>query len=1318
MNQVPSRRRAARNAAFVLSALALVAVPSTKVEAQCTLLAPASKFDPPSSGLPSYLQYQGRQNALGLGGAAGAKRLAVRYNYGFLVYSLASPGSPTRTSVEDMLGGDRYPKNGDGQERVGPVAMSEDGTRVLIPWTDVAAYGTVAMSSTGGAFASGGDFLPTGEQVRSVAVLQVGTRYLGFATSDFGVYAADITGATLDVGPSQKNGIPSELIRNAGVTSPTGITALAAGGRSYVVAWASDAVSVIDVSSPGPAASGLTANFTAQAYSKAQLGVGGSFITAVAAARHPLSGDLYLLAEGSSSIGGGIFGSAGVALNRVDPSTGALTLVGSYQPPAGAKRSQKQITLLPFDTDVVAVFLEGKDAGGLQAEVHSSADFATNLAATVPAFTGPGSALSLATMRPSGGNIFLYFLDQLGTYVASMDCSTAPSPAAATLTVDKVAYTGGTVTSVPDGGSVFIGDQLRIKPTFSPTDAVEPLTQWRLDYDFHDGNALDSNPTTFRVKSPDLAYSSGASAPTQVTLVGPCDPQGGLAATPSTGDGCWASVTTNGTYTVSASPDFDPVTPADGTLTIGFEVQNSLNGGSSSLKTHRVAWKVPRQLLKNASILSGGTLEDASEGSPLTTGYRWYLAQAPVGQAGDTTLTLASSCTGPTCVATGFTTPGSYRYWVSVPYHGGFRTAECPGLQTDQVTCSGDAARLVTVTDVVLSLTAPTQALVGVPSVTITSTSQKGVGVTPCPATGAAAGFSYNVCTVSGSTCTEGTYVTTSLTPTNPFPSSGSGTITIPTPAEGTKGLRVRYSYTTDGTCTTPKVAQWPATGYSPLTVLLATPTINLRNSSNTADITKSLGIYWELSTGQTARAYAQLNGVNDPNPPAALAWSYRPSGTMSETAIGTTQGAAFAISTVGEYEIVLRGYGSDVVNIVGVSSPTAGSGGGGGSGIAPTVSGVTFSKVTPGVSETVTVSCQATAGTDAIGSYRFAFGDGQEATGATASTSHAWATEGTKAVSCTAFDINGLASAPWTAYIDVGGPASGPTVTSLDVTPQYLRPGTLATLTCAATAPAGRLVAGYEFDFGDSTPLANGPSNVATHTYPSPRTYQATCRAYDWSGRSGFLQRAVAVLEPTYTISITKIGSGNGLVFSTPSGLSCGSICSATPTSGSTVLLDALPAAGSRFAGWSGSGCAGVGSCTILMTAARFVTANFLPEAGTRLQPIAPCRVADTRTGAGIPLAAGEVRQFPVVGGSCSVPASAQAVTLNVTVTQPAAQGFLTVFPAGAETPDTQVVSFSPNRTRAAPVLIQLGNGGAVSVSNASPGPVHVILDVSGAFQ
>ena len=74
----------------------------------------------------------------------------------------------------------------------------------------------------------------------------------------------------------------------------------------------------------------------------------------------------------------------------------------------------------------------------------------------------------------------------------------------------------------------------------------------------------------------------------------------------------------------------------------------------------------------------------------------------------------------------------------------------------------------------------------------------------------------------------------------------------------------------------------------------------------------------------------------------------------------------------------------------------------------------------------------------------------------------------------------------------------------------------------------------------------------------------------------------------PSYALSVIKSGTGGGTV-------TCdGGTCSATYLSGKNVVLAAAPAAGSTFAGWSGSSCSGTGTCTVAMTAARSVTATF----------------------------------------------------------------------------------------------------------------------------
>ncbi len=96
-------------------------------------------------------------------------------------------------------------------------------------------------------------------------------------------------------------------------------------------------------------------------------------------------------------------------------------------------------------------------------------------------------------------------------------------------------------------------------------------------------------------------------------------------------------------------------------------------------------------------------------------------------------------------------------------------------------------------------------------------------------------------------------------------------------------------------------------------------------------------------------------------------------------------------------------------------------------------------------------------------------------------------------------------------------------------------------------------------------------------------------------------------------TLTVTKVGTGSGTVTSSPKGIiDCGKICEAALTEGTEVALFAEPAAGSKFAGWSGGGCSGTGVCKITMSVAKEVTATF------DLVPQRKLTVAIEGTGAG----------------------------------------------------------------------------------------------------
>jgi Tol biopolymer transport system component len=117
----------------------------------------------------------------------------------------------------------------------------------------------------------------------------------------------------------------------------------------------------------------------------------------------------------------------------------------------------------------------------------------------------------------------------------------------------------------------------------------------------------------------------------------------------------------------------------------------------------------------------------------------------------------------------------------------------------------------------------------------------------------------------------------------------------------------------------------------------------------------------------------------------------------------------------------------------------------------------------------------------------------------------------------------------------------------------------------------------------------------------------------------------------------------------------------------------------------------------------------------------LAPCRLADTRGtpgpfGAPV-LAANSSRTF-VLALRCGIPSDAVAVSANLTVVDPAADGALASYPAGFAAGGTSTINFRAGQTRANNAVLGLGAGGATAVDVGSSGPVHLVLDVNGYFK
>jgi hypothetical protein len=123
-------------------------------------------------------------------------------------------------------------------------------------------------------------------------------------------------------------------------------------------------------------------------------------------------------------------------------------------------------------------------------------------------------------------------------------------------------------------------------------------------------------------------------------------------------------------------------------------------------------------------------------------------------------------------------------------------------------------------------------------------------------------------------------------------------------------------------------------------------------------------------------------------------------------------------------------------------------------------------------------------------------------------------------------------------------------------------------------------------------------------------------------------------------------------------------------------------------------------------------------PAASGNYTPVAPARILDTRSGVGAPatkVGSGATLDFTVAGVG-GVPGNATAVVVNLTVTQPSAQTFVTAFPAGETRPTASNLNVAGGQTRPNLVVARVGAGGRVSLYNFN-GDTHLVADVVGWF-
>ena len=253
----------------------------------------------------------------------------------------------------------------------------------------------------------------------------------------------------------------------------------------------------------------------------------------------------------------------------------------------------------------------------------------------------------------------------------------------------------------------------------------------------------------------------------------------------------------------------------------------------------------------------------------------------------------------------------------------------------------------------------------------------------------------------------------------------------------------------------------------------------------------------------------------------------------------------------------------------------------------------------------------------------------------------------------------------------------------------------------------------------------ANG--NVCSARFPVGETVTLTATPAvgetfsGWSGACGGTATTCTVLmdsgkgvsatfSPESQLAVTV--SGNGNVSGESGAINCGNngnVCAAKFANNKTVTLNATPAAGSTFLGWSGA-CGGTSTiCTILMNASKSVTATFSGGTGATVPLTVSVSGPGSVSGGGISCGNGAVAcsanlalnanvtlfaspgsgaTFAGWGGACS--GTGTTCTLSMT----AARSVTATFSGGSATTVPLSVTVSGRGTISGPG-ISCGNGG-----------------------
>ena len=201
--------------------------------------------------------------------------------------------------------------------------------------------------------------------------------------------------------------------------------------------------------------------------------------------------------------------------------------------------------------------------------------------------------------------------------------------------------------------------------------------------------------------------------------------------------------------------------------------------------------------------------------------------------------------------------------------------------------------------------------------------------------------------------------------------------------------------------------------------------------------------------------------------------------------------------------------------------------------------------------------------------------------------------------VTLTAAPVSGYSVSGWSGCTSSSGTSCTVNLTAAKTVAVTYAPSAYGlTVTKTGSGAVTSSPAGIDCGATCSASFTNGSSVTLTATPAAGYVFSSWtgCTSASGTNCSVTMSAAKAVVAnfAPATSLLTVSPSGNGNLTSTPAGINCGTQCSASFATGSTVTLTATPVAGFAVTGWTGCTSSSGTSCTVNLSAAKSVSVTY----------------------------------------------------------------------------------------------------------------------------